>query len=578
MNNTDTVLPLRPRTDSVSLVATKPAEGKLPVALPPELRKGLPLVVGVTGHRAFDGADACAALLRDELRWLLDKYGNTPICALSSLAEGADRVFAQAAVDAGIDLYVPLPVAPEAYEAGFPGSVGEFRTLCAKAKAVYVVPGDPADGTDAAYARAGLYIAERSHVLFAIWDGQPEHGLGGTAQVVRFRQTGKLVTADGHEVDGVVVNSYSSGPLDEPEPGFLRHVPVSRAGGTMPAGGGWIPIGAGGQDRNSDPLAKLDHYNKLLMRERGTSRLAPERRQMQANAPAATQRLQDLFTLADAVANRHVGNVRRWMLAVFVVAGAMLLCHAVYVDLWPKDALLAGYAVSLLVVAAGVALIRRAEWNGDAVDHRALAEALRIQLAWHQAGVAEPVSRFYLRRESRELAWVRQALMGASLTVPAGVGVDAIEHVRSEWVEGQASYLARSVANRERTVRRIGALSRFLFVAGIAAAVAMTFNLKLHFVPGGHSGWPSHALEFCATVFPALAGLLSGYIEFSAYEDDIREHDRLLSLFEHGLRSLDGKTLGQQQAALRQLGVEALRENATWALTHKSRAPKAPLG
>ena len=148
--------------------------------------------VGVTGHRALRHVDAVADAVGDVLDSLSD---GTPLVAVSSLAEGADRIVAEAVLRRGGSLEVILPLAADDYEADFASerSRRAFHDLLAAAKSVSVVAppahqsgSDDARGDDrvAAYERAGLAVVEACDVLVALWDGAVARGRGGTAEIV----------------------------------------------------------------------------------------------------------------------------------------------------------------------------------------------------------------------------------------------------------------------------------------------------------------------------------------------------------------------------------------------------------
>lgn len=76
----------------------------------------LPIVMGVTGHRDIQDPEQIRTVLDRAIKNIRDMYPSTPLVALSALAEGADRLFARAVLDAHIPLYVPLPFSAEEYE------------------------------------------------------------------------------------------------------------------------------------------------------------------------------------------------------------------------------------------------------------------------------------------------------------------------------------------------------------------------------------------------------------------------------------------------------------------------------
>ncbi|MDP9110532.1 MAG: hypothetical protein M3M96_02725, partial [Candidatus Eremiobacteraeota bacterium] len=43
--------------------------------------------------------------------------------------------------------------------------------------------------TGEAFLAAGKYLVENSDILFAVWDGEPSRGIGGTADVVSYARS-----------------------------------------------------------------------------------------------------------------------------------------------------------------------------------------------------------------------------------------------------------------------------------------------------------------------------------------------------------------------------------------------------
>lgn len=146
--------------------------------------------IGVTGHRSIP--DELLGHVEEGLRSVLGGHQG-PLEALSSLAEGADQLFAAIALEYGADLTVVIPSGD--YEEGF-GDTGSLdRYLGLKRRAAQEVRMDFARSTDEAYYAAGTYIADSCDRLVAVWDGLPARGHGGTAEIVAYaRALGKPVT------------------------------------------------------------------------------------------------------------------------------------------------------------------------------------------------------------------------------------------------------------------------------------------------------------------------------------------------------------------------------------------------
>ncbi|MFC5803528.1 hypothetical protein [Streptomyces formicae] len=146
--------------------------------------------IGVTGHRSIPPA-ALPHVLAAMKALLCGQEGTME--ALSSLAEGADQLFADIALDCGAELTVVIPSGD--YEDGFedPQALAGYLRLrnLASQEVRMAFP----HSTDEAYYAAGVYIADNCDRLLAVWDGRPARGLGGTGDIVRYaRERGKPVT------------------------------------------------------------------------------------------------------------------------------------------------------------------------------------------------------------------------------------------------------------------------------------------------------------------------------------------------------------------------------------------------
>jgi hypothetical protein len=116
------------------------------------------------------------------------KGAGGPGIVLSPLADGADQLVAREAVDQGYQLIAPLPFGRDEYERDFveAAQLAAYRELLAKASLMTELDGDRStdDSAEHAYAAAGRWLVDSSHVLIAIWNGRAARGKGGTAEVV----------------------------------------------------------------------------------------------------------------------------------------------------------------------------------------------------------------------------------------------------------------------------------------------------------------------------------------------------------------------------------------------------------
>ncbi len=169
--------------------------------------------VGVIGHRPnrLPHDPEALAALQERLSQVLElvrqratQFRSSPaaelyapepvqLTAVTSLAEGVDRMFARAALDLGYHLSCPLPFPREVFMADFapdkalePDSQARFDALLARAgptATVFELDGVRTD-SGAAYDFAAQVLMRQSDLVVAVWDGAPSAGRGGTAESV----------------------------------------------------------------------------------------------------------------------------------------------------------------------------------------------------------------------------------------------------------------------------------------------------------------------------------------------------------------------------------------------------------
>lgn len=147
-----------------------------------------PFTIGVSGHRPNRLAMPHVTL-REQCRAILAALAAgvapRPIVALSALAEGSDRAFAEAALEHGLELHTLLPFRRSDYVTTFgdQATTPGFDRLLGAATVVEELPGSLERSTDA-YEAVGVETVRRSAILLAVWDGRPAAGRGGTPHVI----------------------------------------------------------------------------------------------------------------------------------------------------------------------------------------------------------------------------------------------------------------------------------------------------------------------------------------------------------------------------------------------------------
>ncbi|MEM7599880.1 MAG: hypothetical protein AAF357_00525 [Verrucomicrobiota bacterium] len=141
---------------------------------------------------------------------------------------------------------------------------------------------------------------------------------------------------------------------------------------------------------------------------------------------------------------------------------------------------------------------------------RAVAEALRIQLAWIAAGTGASVASHYLQRCRMRVAWVRSAVSFLAIpyeqgrerfeTLPLKEQSTLLRAVHRKWVAGQATWFDKKTQIFERNRFRLSALIKTLLFAGVTLTIS---GICLGY------GWVSESqLTAVRTIWPWWSGSL----------------------------------------------------------------------
>jgi hypothetical protein len=140
------------------------------------------MIIGVTGHQKLDNP-ADWEWVQGELNRILDGTPS-PIVGVSSLAIGADQLFAQAVLhhQGSLEVVIPFHNYERTFDDG-PDKENYLRLLKAASK-VDVLERKGSD--EVCYFEAGKEVVSRADLLIAIWNGEPAAGLGGTGDAVNY--------------------------------------------------------------------------------------------------------------------------------------------------------------------------------------------------------------------------------------------------------------------------------------------------------------------------------------------------------------------------------------------------------
>lgn len=553
----------------------------------------LPLVVAVTGHRDLLPAEVPG--IREAVRLFLARlakaYPERRLQVLSPLAEGADRLVAEVAVDMSLELVVPLPMQKSEYMQDFATrkSREQFERLCnAASRVMELRPGqdEPASDRQLSYARLGVFLSAHCHILLALWDGKPAEKVGGTAQVVTFHHDAVM--------PGYISKSVTTQQmLVDDESDLVYHIVCSRdrpggepEQGLQPLDGHWFTKD---EHRPRSPTLPRQH-EKVFRRSAEFSRDA-----LRHAGPMETQRSSLIGELDDAKLRKslhdidHLFGIADWLAIHFqkkallvlrithMLAFLMGLAFILYSDLGARRHYLYAFLTLFAIAFTVQMLATRRAWHRKYLDYRTLAEGLRVQFYWAAAGVTNRTpSSFmhdsFLQTQDPELGWIRNVMRFTGTLADAcrrstGSG---LEFAITEWVgderRGQLAFFRRKAEDRlrkHRVTQRFGRLSLAVSVLVVAA-----------FLFGGEAAALSgdYLVIIMGTTL-LLFAVWHGYAYATAEKELIKQYEFMLRIFNNARRRLSaGRDDHERRQVLQALGASALDEHASWILMHRERS------
>ena len=546
------------------------ALGDQPAPEPSPSSKGPPsvpfvLAVGITGHRADVLAEGDVERLRERVREtlllieeagraLLDRErdcfapGPARIRFVSPIADGADQIAAEIALELGWELEAILPFSRDVYRASLAnhGARERFDALIERACCLLELPGDPDDSLDA-YIMTGRATVSHCDVLIAVWDGKPPRGRGGTGDVVQlaltrgtaivhvpldpksevrllwaaFDPTVVTVADDpgvSRALDRQDVDALLTGLLMPPadEQSFLKRFTFERLRHFRARIEYPLLLAAAGVKRFR-PASYTDKYYAAQIKDewqRYRSGCADAH-----NILAPIDLLEEAYSWADRLATHFAQTYRSGHIFNFVLGG-VAVCLGLSAFMAPhlkfEEA-----AVEMLItlgIIVNAHIGTKQEWHRRWLDYRQLAERLRPMRTLKLLGIAapDPPGTETNPISNRWIEWYAGGIwrgMGCpSGTIDRDCAARLAGAIADHEVEPQVTYHERHAEQIEKLDHRLEQVSMTLFGATLIASIAtiVAYGLDLPYV-NIYGNW----FTLVSAGFPALGTAIFG-IRFQA--------------------------------------------------------------
>jgi hypothetical protein len=492
------------------------------------------LAVGVTGHRAEVLEAGDVERLRERVRQtllliaeagcaLLERErecfapGRPVLRFVSPIADGADQIAAELALELGWELQAILPFARDNYRETLanPEARERFDLLVDRATCLLELPGNPDDSVDA-YVMTGRATVAHCDVLIAVWDGKPPRGRGGTAEVVQVALTrGTAIVHVPLDPSGearLLWAAFDPTVVTVADDAGVSR-PLNRADVDTLLAGLLIPPPDGQEQQFLKRFLKerLRHirtrieYPLLLsatgvrrfrardLTEKHSARMIREEWQRYRegcvdahNILAPISLLEEAYSWADRLATHFAQTYRSGHIFNFVLGG-VAVCLGLSAFMTPhlklEEAAFEMLITIAIILNAQIGI--RNEWHRRWLDYRQLAERLRPMRSLKLLGIAapDPPGTATNPVPNRWIDWYAGGIWRA-MGCPSG-SIDSIcaarlaAAVADHEVEPQVSYHERNALQIELLDHRLEQTGTVLFAATLLVSVLTIIGLAL---------------------------------------------------------------------------------------------------
>jgi len=163
--------------------------------------------VGITGHQNLENP----SWVESEIDKVLDGLP-MPIIGFSSLAAGADQIFAQSVLKHGGNITAVLPF--KGYENVFQGEKNKKNYILLLAQSTNKIVLEKEGSEEKSYLIAGKKVTDMSDLIIAVWNGKPARGLGGTADIIDYakREGKEIIHINPHTQEVIFIDKPSNAP------------------------------------------------------------------------------------------------------------------------------------------------------------------------------------------------------------------------------------------------------------------------------------------------------------------------------------------------------------------------------
>jgi hypothetical protein len=578
---------------------------------------GISFRIGVTGHRDIlpEDVDALRQSSHELLSSLRSDMPGTRISVISGLAEGADRIFAEAALALNMSVEAVMPMPLKYYKNDFDEASSAELDRILDTEAVQCIELPLTQGLDAddnnwpegarntLYANLSADLRRRSNLLVAFWDGKFKNLTGGTDDTVV-----KYLDAVPGQNDAAIALTDAGGAALNGEP-LAYWIPTRRISSGQPAStvaGENLPrwFAASGEqfrqwpDRPGDfhqELIEFDQFNQQYMELSKSDSLISYGNLLDSCSDTLKEEARQLeesdqsYVMADSLAlyfQTRSDRMFKWFSLMTALMGVLFL---VYAKLAAVQILLIAY---LALFFGGIYMHHRGgkqQWFTRHLVYRCLAETMRVRFFLDLAGARDGANIHTLLETTginkfKGFSWIRHILQSTNpvtdlSAMETAAAEDRIELTRQLWIEDQANYFERKTHQLHLHHLKLENIKKWVIWGLIAATVGLVFFKK--FLLG--IGLTDHLslktlIIFLMGLLPFWLGVWEVYQSKMAVKELMWQYrnqsDNYSSTNDMLLNSTN---VAYQKGLIARLGQASILENFLWIINRYHREHEPPV-
>ncbi len=567
--------------------------------------------MSVSGHRNIhkNSLKKIKEQLRHEMKVFAKSVGYENIELVTGLAEGADTIATQIALQENIGVRIVLPAPLEIYKADFKGhALTEFENIVNLGKrkkniTIQEIPLPANISTEdisdhearkIIYVRLMDYLVRRSNIIFVLWDGKFTGAKGGTSEVVRNYLNVPLRENEGARKIYRFTNNKDSNPSSN----IVVWFPCRREGQREIKEQKTQYLFSEGFSDKIWRTAKLpgivlertNHFKKLLekvsiVNQTSLHSLLSKRQERKRED---LRIIDHLYGLSNETAIHFQKFSDKSFLMLSLLGGSTGFIYLVYAEILKVKLLLALYVGIILLSFIYFRSTQKSGVFGIHLTARNIAELLRLRFFSRLSGVdANPnfqflklVENFRFSNFSTSRAILDFVRCSEPLVLDASKNPRiSFSKVRERWLLDQFNYFSSKEKKLSEKIKKISFLKIFLLPCSILQAILLFFfSDVLKSIPILGLNLQSFCL-FLMGVFPLMLAIWELYENKKASGELKWQYYGQKKFFNNGLQQFDeAQSVEAKEKILSSIISQSMLELYQWMLHRYHREHDPPTG